>query len=93
MRVIKLTDNCIIDLYARLCKDKVADASAVSVRSLHKIEDRLKSKQPDATNVKIHRATREQMITRQQIRIDDAVEVIDRSVCNTSLNIVLNQIT
>jgi len=76
-----------------LCKDKVADASAVSVRSLHKIEDRPKSKQPDATNVKIHRATREQMITRQQIRIDDAVEVIDRSVCNTSLNIVLNQVT
>ncbi|EZA49927.1 uncharacterized protein DDB_G0284459 isoform X3 [Ooceraea biroi] len=68
-----------------MIEDKVADASVVSVRSLYKIEDRLRSKQPEAVaNVRIHRATREQMITRQQIRVDDTVEIIDRSITRTT---------
>lgn len=64
-----------------LPKDKVVYASTVSVRPLYKIENRLRSKQPDtATNVKILRATKEQLIAREQARAEDTIEVIDRSI-------------
>ncbi|XP_029155848.1 uncharacterized protein LOC114928727 isoform X4 [Nylanderia fulva] len=68
-------DSCTIE-------DKVADASTVSIRP-YKIENRLRSKQPYISmNVKIPRATKEQMIVKEQIRIEDTVE-ITRSTKNT----------
>lgn len=51
-------------------KDKVADASAVSIRPLYKIEDRLRSKHLDTTSsLRISRAVKE------QTRVEDTVEV------------------
>ncbi|XP_012532316.2 uncharacterized protein LOC105834408 isoform X5 [Monomorium pharaonis] len=57
-------------------EDKVADASAVPIRPLYKIEDRLRSWQPDtATSVRIHLAAREPTaIAREQACVEDAVE-------------------
>lgn len=66
-----------------LPKDKITDASAVSIRPLYKIEDCLtvRSKKLDtATNARISRTTKEQMIAKKQIRAEDTVEVIDRLI-------------
>lgn len=65
-----------------LPKDKIVDASAVS-RPLYKIEDCLtiRSKKLDtSTNTRISRATKEQMIAKEQTRVEDTVEVIDRLI-------------
>lgn len=61
----------------------------VSIRPLYKIEDHLRSRQPDTTtSVRIHRAAREPtIIAREQPRVEDTVEVIDRSVATISLNV------
>ncbi|XP_011880040.1 PREDICTED: WEB family protein At5g16730, chloroplastic-like isoform X7 [Vollenhovia emeryi] len=59
-------------------EDKVADASAVSTRPSYKIEDRLRSRQPDTTaSVRIHRGSaREPTIAKEQPRVlEDAVEI------------------
>lgn len=66
-----------------LSKDKIVDASAVSMRPLYKIEDCLtiRSKKLDtSTNTRISRATKEQMIAKEQTRVEDTVEVIDRLI-------------
>lgn len=63
-----------VRLYKVQGKDKVADASAVSIKPLYKIEDRPRSKQPDTAN-RIPRAAKER--TRSA---EDTVEVIDRSI-------------
>lgn len=66
-----------------LPKDKITDASAVSIRPLYKIEDCLtvRSKKLDmATNARISRTTKEQLIAKEQIRAEDTVEVIDRLI-------------
>ncbi|XP_029663085.1 uncharacterized protein LOC115235429 [Formica exsecta] len=67
-------DSCTIE-------DKIADASGVSIRPLYKIEDCVRSKKPDtATNARIPRATKEHMISKEQTRAEDMVEVIDPSI-------------
>jgi len=62
----------------------------VSIRPLYKIEDRLRSRQADTTvTVRIHRAAREPTIVREQSRVEDAIEVIDRSIAAIFLNVAL----
>lgn len=78
-----------------LPKDKIADASAVSMRPLYKFEDCLtiRTKKLDtATNARISRATKEQVIAKEQTRVEDTIEVIDRliSACDP-LNINGNE--
>ncbi|XP_071641471.1 uncharacterized protein [Temnothorax longispinosus] len=58
-------------------EDKVVDVSTVSIRPSYKIEDRLRSRQPDTTaSVRIYRAAREPTtIVREQPRVEDTVEI------------------
>lgn len=67
------------------------DAPAVSIRSSYKIEDRLRSRQPDTTaSVRIHRTAKEPTIVKEQPYVlEDTIEVTDRSEATTSLNLVL----
>ncbi|XP_012217961.1 uro-adherence factor A-like isoform X4 [Linepithema humile] len=79
-RIVKREHTVRID--SGTIEDKVADASAVSIRPLYKIEDRLRLKHPDTTSsLRISRAAKE------QIRVEDTVEItrstkdaVDRTV-------------